>query len=87
MIELTRDDNQVKGFHIKLDNGYSVSVQFGSFNYCSNRNMPGQVIKADTVETAILDPQGEFVKYKGDEVQGWQTANEVADAINYAKSL
>jgi len=29
------------GFHINLENGWTVSVQFGIGNYCSNRSFSG----------------------------------------------
>ncbi len=29
---------QNKGFHIRFDNGWTVSVQFGAGNYCDNYN-------------------------------------------------
>jgi hypothetical protein len=31
------------GFHIMLENGWTVSVQFGTGNYCANRDLTGRV--------------------------------------------
>lgn len=31
------------GFHINLENGWTVSVQFDSGNYCRNRDLSGKV--------------------------------------------
>ena len=30
--------SQGKGFHVTFENGWTVSVQFGPHNYCSNRS-------------------------------------------------
>jgi hypothetical protein len=81
-----------KGFQITLDNGYMVSVQFGPGNYSSNYslNMLENMDKpqtALTAETALIAPDGSFVTYKGDDVQGHQTANDVLELLNYASKL
>ena len=81
-----------KGFQITLDNGYMVSVQFGPGNYSSNYslNMLANMDKpqtALTAETALIAPEGHFVAYKGDDVQGHQTANDVLELLNYASKL
>jgi len=81
-----------KGFQITLDNGYMVSVQFGPGNYSSNYslNMLANMDKpqtALTAETALIDPEGRFVEYKGDSVQGHQTVNDVLELLAYANSL
>ncbi len=81
-----------KGFQITLDNGYMVSVQFGPGNYSSNyslnmlKNMD-KPMTALTAETALIDPEGRFVEYKGDDVQGHQTVNDVLELLNYAGKL
>ena len=64
------------GFQIKLENGYTVSVQFGPGNYCSRRpslddKRPFHTIfreprtsntwESETAEVAIVDPNGDFV--------------------------
>jgi len=80
-----------KGFQIKLDNGYMVSVQFGPGNYGSNYSLGfeemGRPMIAASAETALIDPEGNFVAYKGDDVQGHQTANDVLELLNYASKL
>ncbi len=81
-----------KGFQITFDNGYTVSVQFGPGNYGSNRaetystsmNVP---MTATLAETALLAPNGDFVAYQGEDVQGYQTPEDVLELLNYAKSL
>lgn len=84
--------NDNKGFQVKFDNGYTVSVQFGPGNYASNRNLDfveniNKPMTADTAETALLDPDGNFVPYKDDDVQGYQSPADVLALMNYAASL
>jgi hypothetical protein len=81
-----------KGFQVTFDNGYTVSVQFGPGNYGSNYNASfldemGKPQQATTVETALMNPEGEFVSYKDDDVQGYQNANDVLELINFASKL
>lgn len=83
--------NDNKGFQIKFDNGYMVSVQFGPGNYSSNYSLGfeemGRPMIAASAETALIDPEGNFVAYKDDDVQGHQTAKDVLELLNYANSL
>ena len=64
-----------KGFFIQFANGYSLSVQFGYDNYCSNRwdkefnpnNWAARERKlgekgSNTAELAIRDPDGNFTE-------------------------
>ena len=87
--------NDNKGFSITLDNGYSVSVQFGPGNYGSNRELDPMTrdyannngLTATTAETALLGPDGNFVEYDGDDVQGYRTVNDILALLNYAATL
>lgn len=84
--------NDNKGFKITFDNGYTVSVQFGPGNYGSNYNLSmldniGKPMTAGLAETALLDPDGSFVAYKDDDVQGYQTPQDVLALLNYASQL
>lgn len=82
-----------KGFHITFDNGYTVSVQFGPGNYSDNYDLSimdyiGKPVPPSfTAETALISPDGKFVSYKGDDVQGRQTAEDVLELLNYATGL
>lgn len=41
-----------KGFHLTFSNGYTISVQWGAANYCSNRSLDGVFgIPNDLVKT------------------------------------
>ena len=92
--------NDNKGFSVTFDNGYTVSVQFGPGNYGSDYQLGfdsyGKPMTSDTAETALLDPDGNFVPYKGngnfvpykgDDVQGYQSPTDVLALMNYAASL
>ena len=91
-----------KGFHITFPNGWSVSVQFGPYNYCANRinglvdvnEFEGAQQKAGedgsaTAETAVWGPNGNLLEVawcNGDTVQGWQTPSDVLRLLNLAAS-
>lgn len=81
--------NAAKGFQIKFANGYTVSVQWGPGNYCDNFTGDAHKVANDssTAETAIITPDGSFLMYKGDDVQGHQTADDVAETIMFASRL
>ncbi|NDB83159.1 MAG: hypothetical protein EB127_10590 [Alphaproteobacteria bacterium] len=65
------------GFRITCENGYSISVQFGLGNYCSNRN--GDSDSSADAEIAVLDSNGEFIALSEyDDVVGYQS---VADFV------
>lgn len=81
-----------KGFKITFDNGYTVSVQFGPGNYGSNYSLSmldnmGKPMTAATAETALIDPDGNFVPYMNNDVQGHRTAADVLELLNYASTL
>jgi hypothetical protein len=70
---------QDKGFFIRFNNGYEVSVQFGTYNYSDNGKT--------TAEVAVFDPEGGLVKLgEHDEVRGRVTPERVAELI-YEYSL
>jgi hypothetical protein len=83
--------NDNKGFSISFPNGYTVSVQFGPGNYSSNYNLNfienmGKPMTANSAETALLDPDGNFVQYDGADVQGYRTAEQVLELLQYAST-
>ena len=84
--------NDNKGFSITFTNGYTVSVQFGPGNYSSNKNLNfienmNKPMTANTAETALIAPDGSFVAYKDDDVQGYQDAASVLELLDYASKL
>ena len=81
-----------KGFNMRFSNGYAISVQFGSYNYCSNEDMAfvyGNLVRMDQVQTqspdaeiAIFRPGGGFLRIQSyDDVLGHQTTDQVAQWI------
>jgi hypothetical protein len=87
-----------KGFQVSFDNGLTVSVMFGSGNYCENRFSDLEV--GDTVkvwsqhnsvsaEIAVIDHNGNFVTGfpgcpKGGQVRGWVEPDEMLEVMNWA---
>ena len=86
-----------EGFHMKLPNGVTVSVQWGSGNYCSRRNVPDISDKIWDSETAEVmawskeSPAG--IRVKGveydssDVVIGHLDVTQVIDFINKAMEV
>lgn len=75
-----------KGFHMKFANGWTVSVQFGRGNYCSNRELGEfgrDVPPSNTAEIAAWDKDGKWYKNEdwGDDVKGYCGTDEVAEFI------
>jgi len=95
MLQVRKDNIGLKqGFHMTFKNGYTISVQFGSGNHCSNSLIPIETDrekktfgKCMNCETAIFKQKGKFLKYKGEEFQGWQTTKEVAEIMHTFKHL
>jgi len=87
-----------KGFQVTFDNGFTVSVMFGTRNYCQHRDSHVEV--GDTVkvwsdhnspdaEIAVIGPNGDFVTgFPGcpdcDQVRGWVDAEEMLQVMNWA---
>jgi hypothetical protein len=72
------------GFTMIFENGNTISVQFGDFNYSSNKDQ-GTKNKATSAEVAIWNSDGTWYDF-GDEVyiKGWCGADEVAKWIAFA---
>ena len=84
-----------KGFHIRFDNGWTVSVQFGPGNYCDNYDM--QIGRDDkkageqgsrNAECALIDPEGNLIHRNewGDSVSSRSTPADVLALLNEAAS-
>lgn len=52
-----------KGFHIMLENGVTISTQFGYGNYCENRNKENESnsVICENAEVAVWDKDGEWI--------------------------
>ena len=84
-----------KGFQMTFENGVTLSVQFGPGNYCENRSTDDLELprkkslwKSKDAEVAILLPDGEFYQIQEhDQVEGWQTVEDVCKWIELARNL
>tara|TARA_R100000315_G_scaffold57123_1_gene31694 strand:+ start:258 stop:590 length:333 start_codon:yes stop_codon:yes gene_type:complete len=80
--------NNHKGFNLKFNNDWRVSVQFGPGNYCERReskyNEPESELhwESSDAEIAVWHARdGKMVYLESDVVRGWCTADEVALVI------
>lgn len=84
-----------KGFSMKFDNGWTISVQFGYGNYCDNNNHPEgwyfsknqEVTECSNAEIAIWDANDEWYNFGSDTVKGWCSANEVGEWIEKVRNF
>ena len=82
---------QNKGFRVTFANGWSVSVQWGIFNYCEHQNSgyrygtegTHDIWASCNAEVAVIAPNGRFVPIteSDHEVRGWCSPDEVAEII------
>lgn len=91
MIKITRQ----RGFHMRFENGFAVSVQFGPGNYCQNyetsfdkEREAGEKGSSDA-ECAVLTPAGNLIAMPGwdDTVKGRMTPNEILALMNEVAAL
>ncbi len=87
---------QGKGFHLSFDNGYSLSVQIGQYNYCDNYAASldeGGLLQSTTFEAAIIDKDGELIVWPDgsgesyDTVGGYTPIADLPKWISYVSSL
>ncbi len=77
-----------KGFHIRFENGWTVSVQFGYGNYCTNYDLPREEIEksrganSHTAEIAAWDINDVWHVTDGSAVSGYKTPTQVLEFIN-----
>ena len=76
-----------KGFWITFENGWTVSVQFGRWNYCAGREKSYEEIKEDGAESpdceiAAWDMNNEWYDFGDDKVKGHVTPKEVLAFLN-----
>lgn len=82
-----------KGFQITFENGYIVSVQFGSLNYGdyytrkpSKKDLKGG-LSSEKAEIAVMDPRGDFVPIEGCEVSSYKDAEFFLLVVAWASGL
>lgn len=87
-----------KGFTMTFENGMTISVQFGTGNYCSRKSgdarslseMKEYTVSSPNAEISIWDANGTWFNFGNHDAKGFVTPNEVAnwiEAINMAESL
>ena len=83
------------GFAMTFDNGFTISVQWGTFNYCEKKNLSADIDEemktkrweSRTAEIAVFDKDRKIVPVgKSDDVIGWCSADEVAKYITIVQS-
>lgn len=79
-----------KGFHITFPNGYTISVAFGSDNYCDNYNQSHSVkaCESENAETAFWGPDGAWIAEDGKcIVQPYQTIEQVWERMQRVAAM
>lgn len=85
---------QNKGFQMKFENGLTISVQFGTGNYCERRSyshpynseMSEEIIQSENAEIAIWDESNVWFNFGSDTVAGFASTDDVADWILRVKN-
>ena len=79
---------QNKGFRMKFDNGFEISVQWGTENYCEKKSFntdtdprKERLWESMNAEIAVFDDDGIVPVGGEDQVIGWLSADEVAKII------
>ena len=86
-----------KGISITFANGNTVSVQWGPGNYCDPEHEAGRgapfdaprkadVWKSATAEVAAWDADGKWHNFASDQVDGWQSPEDVSNFISFVSS-
>jgi len=79
-----------KGFQITFPNEWTVSIQWGPFNYCENKsfddayNEPSKRLtwNCPDAEIAAWDGAGKWYEFENDTVQGHVTPAEALEFMN-----
>lgn len=70
----------IRRFRLLCENGWSVSVIFGSLAYCANRDrhMTPEDLSSPDAEIAVIDPDGSLTAWSdGDTVCGWVEPDDI----------
>lgn len=87
-----------RGFQMTFSNGWTVSVQFGTMNYCANRSFGStdkeinpqreeHIWNCENAEIAAWDKDNNWFPFVTDNVEGWQNSNQVAEFIQKIANL
>jgi len=79
---------QNKGFRMKFDNGFEISVQWGAENYCEKKSFntdidprKERIWESKNAEIAVFGDEGIVPIGGDDQVIGWLSPDEVAKVI------
>jgi len=83
-----------KGFRMTFHNGMTISVQFGTGNYCSRRNfhsypmseMKEYTVSSPNAEISMWDANGDWFNFGNHDAKGFVTPDEVALWIHIVSS-
>lgn len=77
-----------KGFKMTFANGWTVSVQFGGYNYCEHYDkQSGYQGPSKNAEVGAWDKDGNWYDFGFDTVKGYMSTNEVLDFMNMIASM
>lgn len=84
---------QNKGFQMSFYNGMTISVQWGTGNYCSRRSLSSNVlsemrepmITSEDAEIAIWDANNNWFDFGSDQVKGFCSTDEVAKIMTFVQ--
>ena len=85
---------QNKGFRMNFENGLTISVQWGTMNYCEKKNLGAKykdemkepIWESKSAEIAVFNEEGIVPIGGDDQVIGWLSSNEVASVITIVSS-
>jgi len=83
------------GIRISFENGYMVSVMYGTGIYCSCRDSKNLIDESSNLprcadaEVAIIDPNGAFLKFESsdDEVKGFVSPDRLAKILSWVSTI
>jgi|TARA_R110000751_G_scaffold65021_1_gene133289 hypothetical protein len=91
---MLRISSKASGFHLKFSNGWTISVQFGYYNYCNNNldrlsslETADGYAGSDNAEVAAWDSNERWYDFGTDTVKGYLNADEVSDFIHMIRNL
>lgn len=86
VVSVSADRNT--GVSLGLINGASMSIQWGTYNYCSNNRIPmsGTSSYCKDAEVAVFTRDGSAHDFGGDTVLGWQSLEDVLGLITQYSS-
>lgn len=84
-------DYHGRGCQIVFENGYTLSVQWGSGTYSTNHHSIGRrAVPFDeepgSAEIAVWNASGEWFDWGGDTVKGWNTPDDVLKVVEAVAS-